>query len=74
MSRNSTTEIEAVQACIAREWLDFFDKLNDPTIADKDKPELYKSKSKQSSGNSANKWNINKGKGTNKRQLPPLYI
>ncbi|KAJ2615740.1 hypothetical protein H4S08_001098 [Coemansia sp. RSA 1365] len=61
MSKNTTAEIEAVQACIAREWLDSFDKFNDPTVPQKDKPKLYKNKSKQASGSSANKWNINKG-------------
>ncbi|KAJ2121131.1 hypothetical protein IW147_004509 [Coemansia sp. RSA 720] len=52
---------DAVQACVAREWLDANDKLGDAAVSTKDKPQLYKSKAGTTAEDSANKWSIGKG-------------
>ncbi|KAJ1719990.1 hypothetical protein LPJ53_005326 [Coemansia erecta] len=48
---------EEVQGYISRGWLDAQDKLKNPKLSDKEKPQLYKSSDNSGAG-SSNKWDV----------------
>ncbi|KAJ1830730.1 hypothetical protein LPJ63_004752 [Coemansia sp. RSA 2711] len=54
-------DADAIQACIARGWLDANDRLSNAALSAAEKPQLYKGSSEAAKANSANKWSIGKG-------------